>query len=290
MTRRTLSLALLAGVLFSTVVNAAPAVVEAVQYPVWLERGGRTVPLTPGTALQSDDRLSTGGNARIQLKMTEGSTVKLGENAKFVIERVEEKNIFKATLNVLTGAFRFTTDALRRSRGRDIEIKVKNVTAGVRGTDLWGKSVDEKDLVCLLEGKISVGAEGHPAVTLDKPGDFYQKPRGGNPEVAKVDQKQIEQWSQETEIAKDGAAARENGHWRVVAGSFKQDQRGAAQALTRELRASGYPAELGADNRGYFVQIPGLADEPNARALMSNMREVKGVVSPSVSEMPGGKR
>ena len=48
------------------------------------------------------------------------------------------------------------------------------------GTDLWCKSTDERDLVCLLEGKISVGAQGHPEVTLDKPLDFYQKPRDGS--------------------------------------------------------------------------------------------------------------
>jgi hypothetical protein len=112
MTRRSIHLALAAS-FFSTALYAAPpAVVEAVQYPVWLERGGRTVPLTPGTALQSQDRLLTGENARVQIKMGEGSTVKLGEKAKFVIERAEDPGIFKATLNVLTGAFRFTTDAL----------------------------------------------------------------------------------------------------------------------------------------------------------------------------------
>ncbi len=30
---------------------AENATVEAVQYPAWLDRGGSTVPLTPGTAL-----------------------------------------------------------------------------------------------------------------------------------------------------------------------------------------------------------------------------------------------
>ena len=285
MTRCRLPIALLA-ILISTAIHAAPpAVVEAVQYPVWLERGGHTVPLTPGTALQSDDRLRTGDNARVQLKLAEGSTVKLGEKAKFVIERAEDRGIFRATLNVLTGAFRFTTDALRKSRQRDVSIKVKNVTAGVRGTDLWGKSGVDRDLVCLLEGKISVGAEGHPTVTLDNPLDFYQKPEGGKPEVSKVDQKQIDLWARETEISKDGAAARAGGHWRVIAATFKQ--RDPALALNRELRAAGYPAELGSDNEGFFVQVPGLAGEPEARVLMSSLRAVKGVNSPLVTEMPG---
>ena len=288
MTMRRLPIALLA-ILFSTAVHAAPpAVVEAVQYPVWLERGGRTVPLTPGTTLQADDRLRTGDNARVQLKLAEGSTVKLGEKAKFVIERAEDRGIFRATLNVLTGAFRFTTDALKKTRQRDVSIKVKNVTAGVRGTDLWGKSGDDRDLVCLLEGKISVGAEGHPTVTLDNPLDFYQKPEGGKPEVSKVNQKQIDLWAQETEISRDGAAARAGGRWRVIAATFKQ--RDAGLALNRELRAAGYPAELGSDNEGFFVQIRGLAGEAEARALMASLRGVKGVNSPLVTEMSGKRR
>src|SRR6187399_1932413 len=135
MTIRTLLLALLASAL-SITLHAAPAVVEAVQYPAWLERDGRSVPLTPGTALQANDQLRTGNNARVQIKLGEGSTVKLGEKAKFQIERIEARGIFKATLNVLTGAFRFTTDALKKKIERDVSIKAKNVTAGVRGTDL----------------------------------------------------------------------------------------------------------------------------------------------------------
>ena len=236
MTMRTLLLALLAS-FASLTLHAAPAVVEEVQYPAWLERNGRSVPLTPGTVLQQDDQLRTGDNARVRLKMGEGSTVKLGEKARFQIERVEEKGIFRATLNVLSGAFRFTTDALKKSVRRDVSIKAKNVTAGVRGTDLWGKATDDRDLICLLEGKITVGTEGHPTVTLDNPLDFYQKPRDGAPQVAKVDAKQIEQWSQETEISKEGAAAGGGGRWMVAAAVFKD--RDPALKLARDLRAAG---------------------------------------------------
>jgi FecR-like protein/sporulation related protein len=284
MTIRRFHLALLAS-LFCSALHAAPAVVEAVQYPAWLERGGRSVPLTPGTVLQANDQLRTGDNARVQLKMGEGSTVKLGEKAKFQIERVEEKGIFRATLNVLTGAFRFTTDALKKTtRKRDVSIKVKNVTAGVRGTDLWGKSGDDRDLVCLIEGRISVGAEGHPTVDLDKPLDFYQKPREGNPQVSKVDQRQLEAWAAETEISKDGAAAREGGKWAVIASVLKE--RNPALALARDLRAAGYPADVANDARGFLVLVAGLAGEAEARSLMANLRTMKGVGTPLVVEMP----
>ncbi|MGZ5080066.1 MAG: FecR family protein [Usitatibacter sp.] len=285
MTRWALALAMLAG---SVGALAQPAVVEAVQYPAWLERGGNSVPLSPGIRLQANDRLRTGGNARVQLKMAEGSAVKLGENAQFVIERAEERGIFRASLNVLAGAFRFTTDALRKSQGRDVTIKVKNVTAGIRGTDLWGKSTDARDLVCLLEGKITVGAQGHPTVTLDQPLDFYQKARDGEPQVAKVDQKQIDEWRRETEISADGPAGRLGGAWRVVAAVVTS--RDQALEVNRTLRANGYPSEITTRDGNIAVHIPGLAGESQARALMANLRGVKGAEMPTVHPMQPLKR
>jgi len=260
--------------------RAETARVEAVQYPAWLERGGAAVPLTPGTRLQSNDKLRTGANARVQLQLGEGSAVKLGENAQFVIGKVEDRGIFHAALSVLSGAFRFTTDALRKSQRRDISIQVKNVTAGIRGTDLWGKSTGERDLVCLLEGKISVGAEGHPQVTLDQPLDFYQKPRDGAPAVAKVDAKQVEIWARETEISPDGPAARQGGKWRVVAAKFPT--RDEALQLNRVLRGSGYPSEVSKTGDASAVIVPGLAGEAEARAIMANLRTIPGVLAPTV--------
>ena len=283
MKARTVSLAcaLLLGAHFAC---AAPTVVEAVQYPAWLERGGNAVPLTPGTALQAHDRLRTGANARVQLKMPEGSAVKLGENAQFVIERVEDRGVFRAALSVIAGAFRFTTDAARKATKRDVTIQVKNATAGIRGTDLWGKSTDERDIVCLLEGKITVGSEGHPTVTLDQPLDFYQKPRDGAPAVAKVDQAQIDQWARETEISADAAAARSGGKWRVMAAKFPT--RDEALLVNRSLRSGGYPSEVSAREGQFAVVIPGLAGESEARALMANLRDMPGILAPVLLPAP----
>jgi hypothetical protein len=265
---------------------AQSAKVEAVQYPAWLERGGNIVPLPPGIELESKDKLRTGANARVLLRLREGSSVKLGENARFEVERVEQRGIFRAALQVISGAFRFTTEALAKRQRRDITIKVRNIPAGIRGTDVWGKSTEERDLVCLLEGNVSVGAEGREPVTLDKPGAFYQKPRGGEPQLASVDRKQIDIWSRETEIDPDGPAGRVGGAWRVVAS--KLERRDSALALSRTLRASGYPAQVAAEKGGIFVvQVPGLASEAAARAVMANLRSIPGVTIPSVGPMSG---
>jgi len=233
--------------------HAQPAVVEAVQYPAWLERGGNAVPLTPGTQLEARDRLRTGDNARVRLRLAEGSAVKLGENAQFVIERAESRGIFTAALSVVAGAFRFTTDALSTKRGRNVALTLKNVTVGIRGTDLWGKSTGERDWVVLLEGRIEVGSEGNPPVTLDKRLDLYQKPRGAKPEVTQADEKTVQEWAQETELSTDGAAAQAGGKWRVVAAVARQ--RDDARALVRSLRGAGFPAEIVAKDAYFIVQV-----------------------------------
>ena len=279
MEARRIALAFALG-LAATLASAQTAVVEAVQYPAWLERGGHAVPLTPGTVLQPRDGLRTGGNARVQMKMAEGSTVKLGENAKFIIDTADNRGAFRAALSVIAGAFRFTTDELRKSQKRDVTIRVKNVTAGIRGTDLWGKSTDERDLVCLLEGSISVGSQGHPEVTLDKPLDFYQKPRDGAPSVAKVDEAQIKLWAAETELSPEGPGATRGGTWAVIAGKY--GKRDHALELNRILRANGYPTEVAVRDGLFVVQIGGLVGESEARALMANLRQVKGVALPTL--------
>lgn len=280
--KKTLLAALLCA--FAPVADAAPnAVVDAVQYPAWLERGGIRVPLTPGVELQSSDKLRTGANARVQLRLAEGSRVKLGENAQFSIEKAEGGGVFRASLSVVSGAFRVTTDPAAKGERRDVEIQVRNVRAGIRGTDLFGKTTEERDIVCLIEGRISVGAAGQPTVILEQPLDFYQKPRDKDAlPVAKADAKQLARWSEETEIAKDGGAAREGGRWRVIVATFQS--RDGAQQMNRALRAEGYPAKVVGDDAPYAVQVAGLASENDARSLVANLRSVPGVLLPRVAQ------
>lgn len=260
---------------------AQPARVDAVQAPAWLERDGRTVPLATGTVLTGQDRVLTGGNARVRLKLGEGSDVRLGEYAEFSLDRAEDRGgTFRAALGVLKGAFRFTTRLVARAHPREVTIRVKNVTAGIRGTDLWGKSTEERDLVCLLEGAITVGSEGRPTVTLEKPNDFYQRPRAGEPQVSKVDQAQVDLWSKETAL-EDDKAAREGHGWRIVVATLPS--RDDSLKMVRALRAAGFAADVapGPDNTT-LVRVGEFATETQARTVMGNLRGLPGVILPKV--------
>src|SRR5438045_182704 len=100
--------------LSSTLAAAQPAaVLEGVQMPAWVERDGRRTPATPGMELKAGDQLRTGAGSRLLVKLSEGSSVKLGENGSLrVAELAPAKDIFKGALAVLEGAFRFTTDKI----------------------------------------------------------------------------------------------------------------------------------------------------------------------------------
>jgi len=272
------------------VVAAAPAaVVEGVQMPAWLERGdGRKVPLSPGMELKAGEQVHSGANSRVLLKFSEGSLVKLGENGLLKIDdlKPDEGGLFRAALRVAEGAFRFTTDALMKHRRRSVNITVATVTAGIRGTDLWGKSSpNDRQVVCLIEGKIEVGADGEKAVTMDQPRQFYQRNQGETAPVGFVDAQMLGQWALETEIAAGQGAARSGGKWKVTLAS-SNTQEGALDVYD-QVRANGYAAEIhpamASGKRVYNVRIGNLPSKVEAEALAGQLRGKMGVTETRVS-------
>jgi FecR protein len=251
---------------------AAPTVgkIEALQLPAWLTRGGLTVPATPSTPLQVGDELRTGKGARMLLQLNEGSAVRLGENATFVIAAAERKSgVFSAALSVVEGAFRFTTKALAKAQQRDVRIRVaNNATIGIRGTDLWGRGRGDKDIVCLIEGKIDVTGNNNRTLRLDQPLQFFQSTRTAPPEpIGFIDPKLLSQWALETDIA-EGRGTSANGNWKIVIDGFAS--RNDLLAMSRLLRESGYATDKTANNSLTIGQI---ASEMDANDLAAKLKQ-----------------
>jgi hypothetical protein len=266
-----------------------PAVVEAVQMPAWVERDGGRVPLAPGMALRPSDDLRTGASARLLLKLAEGSSVKLGENAQLKLAAIEMRrdNVFVSAMSVLQGAFRFTTDVIAKARKREVSITVATVTAGIRGTDLWGKAASDRDIVCLIEGRIDVQRQGDAAFTMDQPLSFYIAPRGQPAlPVQPVKPEQLQQWAQETEVQAGQGAARRGGRWKVVLASGESENE--VLAVYQAVRAAGYAAELDArraqGRRAYDVRIAQLPSKEEAEALAAALGGKFGVTAPRVTQ------
>jgi sporulation related protein/FecR-like protein len=264
---------------------AAPAaVVESVQMPAWVDRAGKQLPAAPGMELIATDALRTGPGARLYIKLAEGSILKLGENAKLqLLDLVPEKGgIFRGALDVLSGAFRFTTDVLAKPRPRDVKLRISTVTIGIRGTDLWGRSVKDNEIVCLIEGKIEVGAADERPVLMDQTRQFYQRDKGKTQPLSVITQEKLGELARETEIESGKGAARRGGKWNVTLAQAESKE--AAAALLEKLHAAGYAAETKVQGkRAYIVRIAQLPSKAEAEALAAQLRGQHGVSEPKVS-------
>ena len=268
--------------MFNTaLVGARTLTVEAVVSPAWVEHaGGAREPLVPGTVLRDGDRVLTGNGARALLRMAEGSAVKLGENASLGIDRLSDKGgaasrIVSGALDVAQGAFRFTTRVFGSPRAsRDLNIRIATVTAGIRGTDLWGKSSTERDVVCLIEGRIFVQHQDQ-AFTMQDPLSFFIAGRDGRRQpVAPVPAAQLQEWATETEIAPASGASRRGGKHRVALTAADES---AASTLAGKLRSEGYPARVRAYRANgslrYAVDVIGLGSAEDAAQMAGALRK-----------------
>lgn len=225
----------------------AAAVVEAMQMPAWIERGAQRTPLVVGYAVESGDRIHTGRDARVLLKLQEGSHIKLGEQAQFNIDALavpkDSSDVFKGVVDVLSGAFRFTTSALGALHHRQIQARISTVTIGIRGTDVWGKADRNRDFVVLLEGKIEIARDGEAAQRMESPMTIFSAPKTAATEpVAAVDQNDLAKWAQETELQPGAGVTDGNGQWAVVLATT--NDAAAANTFAKRVQIAGYAADV----------------------------------------------
>jgi hypothetical protein len=258
--------------------SAAPAAqVEALTMPAWVTRSGTRQPLGPGMALQKSDEIATAPGSRVLLRLGDGSAVKLGENARFVIATAapREDGVFRATLRVLEGAFRFTTSALAKAAvRREVDIALPTVTAGIRGTDLWGKAAPGRDFVVLIEGRIAITRGNEPEVAMDQALSVFDAPAGApTPPLGAITPEELAKLATETELREGAGTGRSGGAWKVQVAAPREQ----AQALKAwdQLRAAGYGATLApkADSEGtvYRVRVPQLASKADAATLAKRL-------------------
>ncbi len=263
-------------------VRAENAAIDTVQSPAWVERDGNRLPARPGMALQNRDRLVTGDDARAFVRLADGSIVKLGSGARTEFNALGQRpdGVFGAAIDVVTGAFRLTTDAVRKLTGRRaVNVRVGTITAGIRGTDIWGRSQATDDLICLLEGRIVVSHPLAEPTELTEPLQFYAAARGEAPgPVSLVPPDKIATWAATTELL-PATPAYAAGPWAVrLAGGVSERE---ALSVYDRLGAAGYPARIvprrGREGYRYEVLSGPLADEWNAQAMAARLAAKLGI-------------
>ena len=265
-------------------IAAAPALVEVVQAPAWVERDGRRQPLATGMELRSGDVVLTGGGAKAYLLLAEGSRVKLGEGARFGLQApsTNPRTHFRGALDVITGAFRFTTARLKKALPRDVSIRVGTATVGIRGTDIWGKTDKDGDLVALLEGRIAITRDGQ-STELSQAMTYYDAPRGQSAAVRSLDRETFVRLARQTDILPGAGAAGRRGVWYLLLGS-PSSQAGALD-LYDAARDAGFAARIRLRERDavthYDVVLAGFPSASDAEAAAARLKaatELKPVV------------
>jgi len=265
----------------------AGGTVESLQMPAWYERDGSRYPLTPGIELKAGDIISTGNKARALLRMEEGSIIKVGADASLSLTNLapaqQQSGAFAALLNVTRGAFRFTTTQLGQHRKRDIDVKIGAVTIGIRGTDIWGRSLDGEDLFALIEGKVSVQRDGEAPFTMSDPLHFIVAEEGKpTTPVTAVDMDTLAVLAQETELQSGEGIINADGRWAVNMMSLQNAD--AAEALKQKLNNAGYGATLEQavvnDQTWLRVRIQGFASKQDAASFANSINNQYGIHKP----------
>ncbi len=270
--------------------HAAPdAVVEGVQLPAWFTRDAIRKPLALGTALKTSDEVATGAGSRLLLRLGDGSTVKLGENGRLQLAELVQKRrqgTIAATLKVLEGAFRFTTPAFMKQRGtRAITVQFPTLTAGIRGTDIWGKNLGDREVLVLIEGKVTVTRTGEPPVDMNEALTYLQATANEASSVQAVPMEQLKAWAAQTEIGKGAGALRRGGRWKLYLASYREQRE--ALALYDSLRRAGYPVHIRPQQTDgghlYRVRLAGFSSESEANAQGQRLKQSNPRLEPEAS-------
>ncbi|QHE76594.1 FecR domain-containing protein [Hydrogenophaga sp. PBL-H3] len=255
-------------------------VIEAVQLPAWVEHNGQRRPAEPGVQLVDNDKAITAGQARMLLRMSDRSVIKLGEQTEFQIESMAVRKSqaagpseLSATLRLVTGVFRYATDYTSKALGnkRDINLKMATATVGIRGTDFWSMTDAAHDAVCMFEGKVEVMRDAKPGIMLEKPGAFWVVFTGAEEKPAgQATPDQLAKFIGQAEMQPGKGILLQGGRWRTVAGFMPSGAQ--ANALRTSLQTAGYPAEVVVKDGRFEVRINQFATREDAEAVLKQLQ------------------
>lgn len=276
-----LGAALFAAATVLTAQNAHAAadatVVEAVQLPAHIERSGQRRAAEPGALLRTGDKAITDTGSRMLLRLSDRSTIRLGEATQFLIDSLDnspsgDARQINAGLKLITGVFRYATDYASKALGNKttLNLELATATVGIRGTDFWAMTDADHDAVCVFEGHVAVARDAKPTIDLQKPGAFWvvftnqpEKPAG------QATPDQLAKFIGQAEMQPGKGVLLQGGEWRLVVASSVSGP--DANALRTRLQDAGYPTRVAAQDKGFEVRINQFATEQDAQAVLARL-------------------
>lgn len=122
----------------------------------------QTRPLTRRSAVNVGDRITTGNESQVQVRMKDGAVIALGPNAEFVVKAYSQKEAGdkkdEAVLSLVQGGLRTISGHIDKST---YKLETPTATLGIRGTvfDVY-VAKDGTTTVILREGGVDVSGAG----------------------------------------------------------------------------------------------------------------------------------
>lgn len=150
---------------------------------------GTTRKLAVGDAVYSGENIKTDKGTSVHIQFADESKFALGPNTEFVIENFKYKkgaadDAFHS--RIVKGMFRFVSGLIAHGKGRNMQVRARVATIGIRGTqvegevsdrqEVDGKTIDASAKIVLMEpeeeGKQTsiVVSNDFGSVVIDKPG------------------------------------------------------------------------------------------------------------------------
>jgi len=135
---RPLLCAALLGAAASAQAADAAGIVKRLQGAVTLQRGGQSLPVAPGTAVQVGDRLVTGADGTVGITLADDTLLTAGPGSTLLINDFR----FDSTTNeggllasLLKGTLHVVTGLIARQTPQNVNVQTRNALMGVRGTE-----------------------------------------------------------------------------------------------------------------------------------------------------------
>ena len=266
---------------------ATPTVIEAVQAPVWVDRGEQRLVAVPGLALTNRDRLVTGDGARAILRLADGTLVRLGPGSRAVLNALGEKQggEMTAALDVQSGAFRLTGDGMGEVPPHHaINVRAGQLTASSRGDDrLWGHADATGEAVCLQEGNLVVTQPEGGVVALNQPLQCYGVASGESAgKTYDVTRGDFALAALAVDIQEGPGSLRRGGRWAVRLAVLNSEAE--ALALYDRALAAGFAPQMRprrvAGGYRYELRVGQVADQREAERLAARLAEVLNLAGP----------
>ena len=146
-------------------------VVERVQGSALAVQNANVRPLSPGTEVFVGDILSTGADARLEIRMRDDAIFTLAEESSFVIVDYTFGGAGeppRAVMRLMQGAFLAVSGAIAVAENGNMTVHTSVATIGIRGTTVWGGTLDGLFRVALLDGNLATVSNADGTVELDQ--------------------------------------------------------------------------------------------------------------------------